>query len=106
MPHIVVAGFKKCGTKTLQHFFGFHPQIISGRSENPVQITGDAESDVSAYLYTTYQNWNTKDNRQKLSKIRHEDKKPYFMTKTANKGILKIKGDGIFYVRSEIITAR
>ena len=57
LPHIIVSGFKKCGTKTVQHFFGFHPEIISGRSENPVQVTGDAKTDVDAYLYQTYQNW-------------------------------------------------
>ena len=57
LPHIIVSGFKKCGTKTLQHFFGFHPEIISGRSENPVQVTGNAKTDVAAYLYQTYQNW-------------------------------------------------
>ena len=57
LPHIVVSGFKKCGTKTLQHFFGFHPEIVSGRSENPVQITGDAKNDLDAYLFQAYQNW-------------------------------------------------
>ena len=57
LPNIIVSGFKKCGTKTVQHFFGFHPEIISGRSENPVQVTGDAKTDVAAYLYQTYQNW-------------------------------------------------
>ena len=33
----------------------------------------------------------TAENRQKLKKIRDVKMKPYFMTKTANKGILKIK---------------
>jgi len=57
LPHIIITGFKKCGTKTLQHFFGFHPEIISGRSENPFQITGDAQTDMDAYLYMTFNNW-------------------------------------------------
>ena len=57
LPHIIITGFKKCGTKTLQHFFGFHPEIISGRSENPFQITGNAQTDMDAYLYMTFNNW-------------------------------------------------
>ena len=34
---------------------------------------------------------NSVENKAKLSKIRKADMKPYFMTKTANKGLLTIK---------------
>ena len=50
LPDILTIGFEKCGTVTLNHFLGIHPQVFKTREENYKQF--NEESTISVQEYT------------------------------------------------------